>query len=397
MKRKATIGLFILFFFPFIWTAYAIPINGIANINNIIAPPSNDECSNASTLTVNQNYLCNNVTAATLAEATPSGAPHSCNSDTKANEDVWFKFVATDVSHKIELSNIVGNQTDLYHMLYDGGVSGNCPTSEAAIYCSDNETSNISGFTIGNTYIIRVFTNSTITGANTTFNVCVGTQPMVPSNDDCANAEAITSLPFNDMYDASGATNNSGFITATGCETSFDMNDGVWYTITGDGGDITITVSPTGWDAAITVYEGSCSSFTCVDNSNIGTSGVVESVAFTSTLSTVYYVNVGYPSGTIDQPEGIFDLGVTSTTLSIDEIVAKGFYYYPNPVQDVLKMSANESIEQISLYSILGREIKRFTKSALNAEIDLTHLASGTYFVRVFVGESSGSFKIIKN
>ena len=62
----------------------------------------------------------------------------------------------------------------------------------------------------------------------------------------------------------------------------------------------------------------------------------------------------------------------------------------------MLKLSANESIENISLYSILGREIKRSTHSDLTAEMDLSNLASGTYFVRVDIGDSSGSFKIIK-
>ena len=60
-------------------------------------------------------------------------------------------------------------------------------------------------------------------------------------------------------------------------------------------------------------------------------------------------------------------------------------------------MNANESIEQISLYTVLGREIKRSSNADLSAEIDLSNLASGTYFVRVVIGDSSGSFKIIKN
>ena len=175
-----------------------------------------------------------------------------------------------------------------------------------------------------------------------------------------------------------------------------DINDGVWYTLNGNGGNFTVTVSPTDWNASIAVYSGSCGSFTCIASSNVGGANVVEAVTFTSTLNTTYYVNIGHPFAE-NLSEGVFNLGVTSTVLSIDDIVAKGFYYYPNPVQNVLKMSANESIEQISLFSILGKEIKRSTYSDLNAEMDLSNLASGTYFVRVVVGDSSGSFKIIKN
>ena len=392
MKRKATIALIILFFLPFIGQLNAKSINNTFLYNSLLAPPSNDECSNATSLIVNPDYLGTNKTAGTLLDATASGGTSVfCDSDDNANDDVWFEFVATAVSHRLDLLNIVG--TSLYHMVYDGGVGGSCPTTDLPIHCSTSNSSDLSGLTIGNTYIIRVFSNSADAGASTVFDVCIGTSPTAPpANDDCANAEVISSFPFSGMYDASTSTNNAGSIVATDCIT---MNDGVWYAITGNDGDITVTVTPTSWDAAIGIYEGSCGTFTCIDDSNVGASGAVEAVTFTSTASTTYYINVAYP-GSTDQPEGIFDLDITSSTLSIDEIVAKGFYYYPNPVENVLKLSANESIEHISLYSILGREIKRSTNSDLTAEMDLSNLASGTYFVRVDIGDSSGSFKIIK-
>jgi hypothetical protein len=393
MKRNATIGLIILFFLSFIGQLKAENINNTFLYNSLLAAPSNDECSNATSLTVNQDYLCTNKTAGTLFEATASaGTSNFCTSLNNANDDVWFKFVATAVSHKLDLLNVSGNQTDLYHMVYDGGVGGSCPTTDVPIQCSSSNASDLSGLIIGNTYIIRVFSETPTAGWNTTFDVCIGTSPPPPANDDCANAEAISSLPFSAMYDASSATNNSGSIVASGCVV---MNDGVWYTLIGNGGDYTITVTPTGWNAAISVYSGSCGSFTCVTSSNVGGTNGIEAATFTSILNTTYYINIGGPTAE-DLPEGIFNLDVTSVVLSIEDIVAKGFYYYPNPVENVLKLSANESIEQISLYSNLGREIKRSAHSDLTAEMDLSNLASGTYFVRVDIGDSSGSFKIIK-
>ncbi|MDX5585041.1 MAG: hypothetical protein QNK20_08910, partial [Aureibaculum sp.] len=215
MKRKATIGLIILFFLPFIGQLNAKSINSTFLYNSLLVAPSNDECSNATSLTVNPDYLGNNKTAGTLLDATASGGTVViCNSDDNANDDVWFEFVATAVSHRLDLSNIVG--TSLYYMVYDGGVGGSCPTTDLPILCSSSNTNDLSGLTIGNTYIIRVFSNSAAAGANTTFDVCIGTAPAPPSNDDCANAEAISSLPFSAMYDASSATNNSGSILTSG-------------------------------------------------------------------------------------------------------------------------------------------------------------------------------------
>jgi hypothetical protein len=118
-------------------------------------------------------------------------------------------------------------------------------------------------------------------------------------------------------------------------------------------------------------------------------------LSFTSVEDEVYYINIAYPSGTTDQAEGSFNLTIDQT-LSIDKIVAKGFTYYPNPVKNVLKMNANEPIEQIILYSILGREIKNIRQNNVNAELNLYGLPSGTYFVKALIGGASGTFKILK-
>ena len=371
-----------------------------ANTNgaDAIAPPSNDDCANATVLTVNTDYLCGTVTTGTLVEATASSVASDGNTGTcpsvttKANDDVWFKFVALKSSHKVKISNISGSPTDLYTNIYNGGSSGTCPTTGTPIYCSDPESIDLTSLTIGNTYFIRIYSNSVASGATTTFNVCIGSKPAAPTNDECANATVISSLPHNANYDATSAT-NQGFVTASGC---IGMNDGVWYKITGDGGNISVTAAPSSWDLGIAVYTGSCGTFTCVDDSNIGAINVIEGVTFASTMGTTYYINIAYPSGTVNGSEGVFDLAITSSTLSIDEILDKGFVYYPNPVDKVLKMRAKEPIQQVSLYSILGREIKRLNQNDMQAELNLDHLPAGTYFVKAFVGGSSGTFKILK-
>ncbi|MCB0474264.1 MAG: T9SS type A sorting domain-containing protein [Flavobacteriaceae bacterium] len=395
MKRKTTLALTLLFFFPVIWLN-AKNSHPVVKSELIVAPPSNDDCDAATTITVNDNYLCGTVTAGTLSEATASSqATTGCTiSSDKANDDVWFKFVATNTSHRIQLQNIVGNQTNLYHMIYNGGTSGSC-SSMSLIYCSDPETSNLSGLTVGNTYFIRVFSNSSAAGANTTFDICVGTEPSSPVNDDCVNALAINTFPFTQIYDATGATNNNGFIAASG--TCIAMNDGVWFTVTGTGDRFNLLLTPVAWNGAIAVYTGSCGALTCVGTKNAGGIGVVEGYSFDSTLGTTYYINIGYPSGTFDGAEGIFTLGVTLTALSVDEIIAKGFTYYPNPVTGgVLKMSASEPINNINVYTVLGREIRNIKNTDLSYDLDLTDLPAGAYYVRATVGSKSGTFKIIK-
>ncbi len=398
MNGKTTYRILIAFFFVFTGFVQA----NSNEVEKIFTAPANDDCATATLLTVNANYLCGTFTSGTLEDATASsiasdGATGSCPSvSTKANDDVWFKFIATELSHKIQIKNIDNGPADLYTNVYNGGIAGNCPTtaSDVPIYCSDPESINLNGLTVGNTYFIRIYSNSTASGATTTFDVCVGSMPVAPSNDSCGTAEVISSLPHNANYDATSATNNAGSITSSSC---IDMNDGVWFKITGDGGDISITASPDAWDLGVAVYSGVVceSTYTCVDDSNNGTIDVIEGVTFTSTLGTTYYINVAYPSAT-NNPEGVFDLAITSSTLSIDKILAKGFVYYPNPVENVLSMRANEPIQQISLYSVLGKEIKRVNQNDIQAELNLENLPTGAYFVKAFVGGSSGTFKILK-
>ena len=388
MRKKIT-----FLFVAFLATAMFYSVYAI-NDRNMFAAPSNDDCSNATTLTVNSNYICTDVTSGTVFEATASAEPSGCTgTSVKDDDDVWFKFVATATSHRISLLNIAGDFTNLFHTVYDGGVSGDCNALNALI-CSDPEVSNLSGLTVGNTYFIRVYTNSTANNHNTTFDICIGTEPAIPANDACDNAEEITAIPFSVNTDASGATNNAGFINPAGCGS---MNDGVWYKIVGDGNQINVTVIPTGWDVEIGVYTGSCGTLVCEASVNTGISGTAEGLNFVTTLGTDYFINIGNASDAVDEPEGIFTMNVSSTVLSIDELIAKGFTYYPNPVENRLQLEAKEEIKHLAVYNAFGQQLRLFSPSSLKTNVDLSTLPTGAYFIRAYVGDGVGVFKVLKN
>ncbi len=83
-------------------------------------------------------------------------------------------------------------------------------------------------------------------------------------------------------------------------------------------------------------------------------------------------------------------------TVSLPELQAKGFVVYPNPVQDVLHLGANEAISHISIYNILGQEVLSQNINATTASIDTSDLAKGTYIANITIGNASGSIKIVK-
>lgn len=226
--------------------------------------------------------------------------------------------------------------------------------------------------------------------------------PPPPANDDCANATAITAFSNGDTQDASAATNNSGFISS--CTLS-GMNDGVWYTFEViDAGTIVVDVTGlTGWDPEVNVYSGSCGTFTCVGDSDACCGGADEQITFAATANTQYWVNIGYWSGTTDGSEGPLTIDISTTdtatlnpTLSIEENQFADFKYFPNPVSHALTLSAQQNIQNVAVYNIMGQEVMNSSPNTMSSEIDMSALSRGTYFVRVSINGAIENFKIIK-
>jgi hypothetical protein len=81
---------------------------------------------------------------------------------------------------------------------------------------------------------------------------------------------------------------------------------------------------------------------------------------------------------------------------SVNDLSAVGFSAYPNPVENILNLQANEEISSAVVYNVLGQEVYNANINALNATIDMASFASGAYFVKVNVGGTEGVVKILK-
>ncbi len=213
-----------------------------------------------------------------------------------------------------------------------------------------------------------------------------------PDNDDCANAKEVASLPYSDSMDASGATNNAGFVSCG----SASMNDGVWYkfTVGTANGDITVEVNPTGWDTEVAVFSGDCANLNCVGRVDSGYTGGTETFTFTPTDNTTYYINIGHYSGTTDYPEGPFTINITgNSTLSNQVLTADEFTFYPNPSSNLIFLSSKEQIDKVRIIDLTGKVL---IESAGNNQIDLTGLGAGVYMLRVEINGKTGTFRILK-
>ncbi len=219
----------------------------------------------------------------------------------------------------------------------------------------------------------------------------------VMANDACDGAVQVVDLPYTVSQDATYDTNNDGFIDDI-CGTN-GMNDGVWYSFTvATGGDITVTVDPTGWDAELAVYSGSCGNFDCVDRADSGISGDSETLTFTALAGTTYFINIGNFSDITDYDEGPFDLNITSTNavLGIANNNIQGFMMYPNPTDDVLTIKANDRIDSVYIYNMLGQEVWADAINSTDKALHLGTLPTGSYIVKVQVRNQVGTYSFVK-
>lgn len=220
------------------------------------------------------------------------------------------------------------------------------------------------------------------------------------TNDACVDAIEILAIPYNITQDASGATNNSGSIV----DCAPGMNDGAWYTFTplADGtGDISLT-NVLGWDAELAIYSGSCGAFVCEANSDVNGVGGDESLLLVDVLGGVqYWINIGNASDIADLPEGAFDLtvngsaGVLVLTVPDEEIFNK-ITLYPNPAKDIININSQELIDEISVYNLLGQQLRFVSPELKQTSIDIADFEVGVYIVKVKIGKDINSYRILK-
>ncbi|HTN47618.1 MAG TPA: fibronectin type III domain-containing protein [Flavipsychrobacter sp.] len=147
---------------------------GNARKFTVAAAPANDNCSNAVVLTHGTSTVG---TAGTTLGATQSLAAAPCSGN--PDDDVWYKFVATNTSAQIALNIVVPATTantsaDAYFQVIDGGTSGACTPTGNSLLCSDPNSDIVSGLTIGNTYFIRVYTYALSASINFVISVSGG-------------------------------------------------------------------------------------------------------------------------------------------------------------------------------------------------------------------------------
>jgi gliding motility-associated-like protein len=239
-------------------------------LTNAVAPPSNDACGNAVALNVNSTCV--------FQTFSNNGATNSfpgCSGN--ADDDVWFKFIATNAVQEIKVNPI--SSMDPVVQLYSGACN-----SLFSLACMDNaftggmETVNAVGLIPGQTYFFRVYDYYSGTTGN--FEVCVNGSPSsAPTNDEPCSAVVMPVVTSECTYATftnvgSTASTGGGIPTPSGCVGGSGAAIGGFSSATGDvwfeitvpsSGSIHITAQPNLGagaltDATMALYSGTCSS-----------------------------------------------------------------------------------------------------------------------------------------
>jgi gliding motility-associated-like protein len=254
-----------------------------------------------------QSDNCSGAPALTIG-ACVTGAPGATQNivgcgGANANDDVWYKFVATSASHSI---TVKGSATyDAVVQLYSGACSSLSSIGGCADSYANGGTESIiaSGLTTGSTYYIRIYDYSSSASPGS-FTTCVTLPPAAPGNNECTGAKALTvnASCVNTSTTSFAATQSTN--VATSCNGTPD--DDVWFSFVANNYTQTIKVTPTGsllMDPVVELYSGTCGSMTSLACEDSTYSGEMEDMTATGLVpGNTYYIRVfdyysdgGYP------------------------------------------------------------------------------------------------------
>jgi len=208
--------------------------------------------------------------------------------------------------------------------------------------------------------------------------------PTVPVNDDCEDA---TVLQCGDVV-----TNNTVFGSNSGGNNSND----VFYSYTGSGNPEFITLNAcdpfTNFPTTTRVYTD-CTLSTQIAFNDSSCVNQPELVFESDGTSTYIIMIEGYS----DTFAGNFQLELTcETILGVSSFGQSQTTIYPNPVQDILNISSETTIESATVYSMTGVSLFTTTIGDTSGEIDLSALSSGVYFVQTESNDKTETFRVIK-
>lgn len=354
--------------------------------------PQNDNCANAIPLAVNTDLSCTIKATGTLINATDETNPNS----QFAPRDVWYSFIATAPYHQIKI-NSSAFDCEVYQYAEDCQSNRFRVTTQTTLQGDKIPH----GLTIGNTYLVRVLSYGSTTD---TFELCIGTLPPAPINDNCSGAISLTiatSMEEGIINSTTVGATDFYYYPLPTCAV-YSRGD-VWFkTIIPPNGELHIqtgdpensTNSP--FDSGLAAYYGTCDGeiemIAC--NDNISSTEVNSRISITNGYPGEELLIRVWEIGNDDQKP--FTISAWSTSLTTPEFKTDKFKTYPNPVQNIVNLAYDQIITDVRIYNALGQAIVSKEINDKNGSIDLSQLPAGPYLVQITSNGITKNTTIIK-
>jgi len=142
--------------------------------------------------------------------------------------------------------------------------------------------------------------------------------------------------------------------------------------------------------------------YTTVFTSNTNTNGWEKKIAMLNGIDTTIPIQLKFiideTNGTSKDDFAIDDIEFfESTVTNVTNEDIEGLNYYPNPTLDIFTINANEKIETVSIYNLLGQEVIKVSPNTTMTKINTNNLSSGSYTVKILANNKLKTIKMIKN
>ena len=336
---------------------------GPLNILTPIIPPSNDECDDAIMLTMGIDFDDEAVISNNLGATNDPNDPFpSCDSFNFASngKDVWYT-VTIPASGNVFVETRSSNDPGMNNtgMEIYSGICGNL----ALIECNADDGEGffslieLTGQTPGEILLVRVWGYNNHAGE---FLI------------SAYNYTIVCNAPTNVTLEEAGIDFAEFSWTASAAETN-----GYEWEVFNAGDDPMVDPSV----ASGTVATGV---------TTVIVTGLDENTAYDFYVRTDCDPNgmsdwEGPLSFTTDDGAGVGDFGISTVV------------FYPNPMGDVVNVTAQVEIEKVTIYSLTGQKIIEQRVGGTNAQIDVSYFASAPYFMQVTTANGSvGMYNLIK-
>ena len=91
------------------------------------------------------------------------------------------------------------------------------------------------------------------------------------------------------------------------------------------------------------------------------------------------------------------DMRFGAAALGVNSFNASNIRMYPNPTSSVFTIEANDVIENVTLYNVLGQQVLAKTSNSNSVTLDVANLQTGVYVVKTMIGGVASTSRLVKN